>query len=81
MEDPHLIKRETIGDGLQHALHPEAPLARAQALPWMLFIVMLAVSTWLASRAFGPDNNGDPLAASLVAVSYTHLTLPTNREV
>ena len=56
MEDPHLIKRETIGDGLQHALHPEAPLARAHALPWMLFIVMLAVSAWLTWRAFGPDN-------------------------
>jgi len=67
MEDPHLMKRETIGDGLQHALHPEAPLARAHALPWMLFIVMLAVSAWLTWRAFGPDNNRDPLATSLAA--------------
>ena len=67
MDDLHLSKRETMGDRLQHAPHPEAPPARAQALPWMLFIVMLAVSTWLASRAFGPDNHGDPLAASLVA--------------
>jgi len=67
MEDPHLIKRETIGDGLQDALHPEAPLARAHALPWMLFIVMLAVSAWLTWRAFGPDNNRDPLATSLAA--------------
>ena len=67
MEDPHLIKRETIGDGLQRALHPEAPLARAHALPWMLFIAMLAIAAWLAWRAFGPEDNGDPLATSLVA--------------
>ena len=67
MDDPHLIKRETIGDRLQHPLHAERPLARVQALPWLLFIVMLALSAWLAWRAFGPADNGDPLATSLVA--------------
>jgi hypothetical protein len=67
MDDPHLIKRETIGDRQQHALHRDAPLARVQALPWLLFIVMLAVSAWLAWREFGPQDNGDPLATSLVA--------------
>ena len=67
MDDPHLIKRETIGDRLQHAPHPERPLARVQMVPWLLFIVMLALSAWLAWRAFGPEDNGDPLATSLVA--------------
>jgi hypothetical protein len=67
MDDPHLIKREAIGDRLQHAPHAERPLARVQALPWLLFIVMLALSAWLAWRAFGPEDNGDPLATSLVA--------------
>ena len=65
--EPHLIKRETAGDRLQHAPHPERPLARVQALPWLLFIMMLALSAWLAWRAFGPEDNGDPLATSLVA--------------
>ena len=36
-------------------------------LPWLLFIAMLALSAWLAWRAFGPEDNGDPLATSLVA--------------
>jgi len=65
--NPHLIKRGTAGDRLQHAAHRERPLARVQALPWLLFIVMLALSAWLAWRAFGPEDNGDPLATSLLA--------------
>jgi hypothetical protein len=64
---PHLIKRETAGDRLQHAPHPERPLARVQMVPWLLFILALALAAWLAWRAFGPEDNGDPLATSLVA--------------
>ena len=62
-----LRARETIGDRLQHAPHHDAPLARVQMVPWLLFIAMLALSVWLAWRAFGPEDNGDPLATSLVA--------------
>src|SRR5690606_18541733 len=65
--NPHLIKRGTASDRLQHAAHPERPLARVQALPWLLFVLMLALSAWLAWRAFGPEDTGDPLATSLVA--------------
>ena len=65
--DDLLIKRETIGDRLQHVPHHERPLARVQMVPWLLFIVMLALSAWLAWRAFGTEDNGDPLATSLVA--------------
>jgi hypothetical protein len=64
---PHLIKRETIGDRLQHTPHPERPLARVQMVPWLLFIVALSLAAWFAWRAFGPEDNGDPLATSLVA--------------
>lgn len=47
---------------------PPAPaLARVQALPWLLFIATLALAAWLGWRAFGPQDNGDPLATSLVA--------------
>lgn len=71
MDDPHLIKRETAGDRLQHDLghepRRETPLARVQALPWLLFIAALALAAWLAWRAFGPDDLGDPLATSLTA--------------
>ena len=67
MDDPHLIERETIADRLQPPLHRERPLARVQMMPWLLFIAMLAIAAWLAWRAFGPEDNGDPLATSLVA--------------
>jgi len=67
MDDSQLIKRETAGDRLQHAAHPERPLARVQMAPWLLLIVMMALAAWLAWRAFGPEDNGDPLATSLVA--------------
>jgi hypothetical protein len=68
MEDPHLIHRETAGDRLQHAPHRQASLARVQALPWLLFIVMFALAVWFAWKAFGPEDLGDPLATSLVAL-------------
>ncbi|MFA7595335.1 MAG: DUF4230 domain-containing protein [Novosphingobium sp.] len=43
-------------------------LARASALPWLLFIVTFALAIGLAWKALGPDsNNGDPLGTSLVA--------------
>ncbi len=45
----------------------EKSLARVQALPWLLFIIVLALAAWLGWRAFGANDLGDPLATSLVA--------------
>jgi len=48
---------------------PEPPrqnLARLQAVPWLLFIAMLGVTAWLAMKAFGPDETGDPVASALL---------------
>ncbi|MGB3377622.1 MAG: DUF4230 domain-containing protein [Allopontixanthobacter sediminis] len=42
-------------------------LARVQAVPWLMFIAMLALAAWLGWKAFGTDDLGDPLATSLVA--------------
>lgn len=42
-------------------------LARVQALPWLVVILLLAAVAWLAWKAFGPDDLGDPVATSLVA--------------
>ncbi len=42
-------------------------LARLQAVPWLLVIVLLAAVAWLAWRAFGEEELGDPIATSLVA--------------
>src|SRR5690606_34005705 len=67
MDDPHLIERRSTADRLRPAPARERPLARVQALPWLLFIVALALAVWFGWRAFGPQDNGDPLATSLVA--------------
>jgi hypothetical protein len=67
MHDPHLSEREPIGGRLQEAPRAEPPLARVQAMPWLLFIGVFAIAVWLAWRAFGPEDYGDPLATSLVA--------------
>ena len=58
---------ETGTAGIAPPPVPQRNLARVQALPWLLFIVMLALCAWLAWRAFGPEDHGDPLATSLVA--------------
>lgn len=67
MDDPHLIERRSTADRLRPAPTRERPLARVQALPWLLFIVALALAVWFGWRAFGPQDHGDPLATSLVA--------------
>ena len=68
MDDPKLIERDTASERLRPAPRPEASLARVQALPWLLFIVMLALAVWFAWKAFGPEDLGDPLATSLTAL-------------
>lgn len=48
-------------------IRPAATVARASALPWLLFLGALALAAWAMWRAFGPEDLGDPLATSLVA--------------
>jgi hypothetical protein len=45
----------------------EPALARAQGVPWLLFIVALALAVWFAYQAFWPQERGDPLGTTLVA--------------
>jgi hypothetical protein len=68
MDDPRLSERVATGDRLQRPVRRETPLARVQAMPWLLFIVTLALAVWFAWKAFGPADLGDPLATSLVAL-------------
>ena len=50
-----------------------------------MFVVVLAISSFYVVTAQKSDFNGtwklDRTKSTLAAVSYTHLTLPTNREV
>ena len=49
------------------APHREQPLARVQALPWLLFILMLALAAWLGWRAFFHEEEGDVVASAMLA--------------
>lgn len=51
----------------QSVAEPAKAPARASALPWLLFVVALAVAAWALWRAFAPATMGDPLATSLTA--------------
>jgi hypothetical protein len=64
MDDPRLRARDQFAP----ATRREAPLTRGRALPWLLVIAMFALAAWLAWKAFGPEDLGDPLATSLVAL-------------
>lgn len=46
---------------------PTSAVARRTALPWLLFVVALAIAAWALWRAFGPAPPGDPLATTLTA--------------
>lgn len=52
---------------LEPPVHRQRSLARVQGTPWLLFILMLALAAWLGWKAFGPADNGDPVATSLLA--------------
>lgn len=64
-----------MADDLITAPAPAAPsLARLQAVPWMIVIGLIALSSWLAWKAFGPDEtDGDPIATTLVAFKEQNL--------
>ncbi len=61
------ILKTSEPDTLAPAVERQQSLARIQAVPWLMFIAMLALAAWLGWKAFGPSDLGDPLATSLVA--------------
>ena len=46
---------------------PVSGAARRAALPWLLFVLALALAAWAMWRAFAPRPAGDPLATTLTA--------------
>lgn len=46
---------------------PKRSLALRQGLPWLLFILALALAAWLGYRAFWPRSGGDPVGTTIVA--------------
>ena len=45
----------------------ETPLARVQAAPWLIVIVLLAATAWLAWRAFVYKEQGDAIGSAMLA--------------
>ncbi|MFA9201455.1 MAG: DUF4230 domain-containing protein [Cypionkella sp.] len=54
------------GTALREPVADERPLARVQALPWFIVILLLAAVAWLGWRAFGAEE-GDPVGSAMLA--------------
>ncbi|ABC62186.1 DUF4230 domain-containing protein [Erythrobacter litoralis] len=63
----NLKNAESSADTLVPEPERQKPLARVQAVPWMIVILLIAAVAWLGWKAFGPDELGDPIGTSLVA--------------
>lgn len=48
-------------------LHEERSLARIQAVPWLIVILLLAAVAWLGWRAFIYKEEGDPVGSAMLA--------------
>lgn len=51
----------------QPALSREKSLARVQAVPWLIVILLLAATAWLGWKAFFDEEHGDPVASAMLA--------------
>ncbi len=54
-------------EGLAPPVDRDTPLARVQALPWLLLILALAAIAWLSWRAFFYDERADPVGSAMLA--------------
>ena len=52
---------------LQPDVRRDQPLARVQAAPWLIVIVLLAAVAWLGWRAFIYKEEGDPVGSAMLA--------------
>ena len=48
-------------------LRREQPLARVQAVPWLIVVALLAAVAWLGWRAFFYHEEGDPVGSAMLA--------------
>ncbi|HEU4820761.1 MAG TPA: DUF4230 domain-containing protein [Qipengyuania sp.] len=48
-------------------VHRDQTLARIQAVPWLIVIVLLAAVAWLGWKAFFDREEGDPVASAMLA--------------
>ena len=60
-----LKPRETVM--VEPEVHRDRPLARIQAVPWLIVILLLAAVAWLGWRAFIYQEEGDPVGSAMLA--------------
>jgi hypothetical protein len=63
MADDLKRSERTVAPEVQQDL----PLARVQAVPWLIVIVLLAAVAWLGWRAFFYQEEGDPVGSAMLA--------------
>lgn len=59
--------REREDTTLREQPRRDTPLARIQAAPWLLVIVLIAAVAWLTWRAFFFKEEGDPVGSAMLA--------------
>lgn len=63
----NLKPARSSGEKLVSAPKGETNLARVQAVPWLIVIVLLAATAWLGWRAFFYQEEGDPVGSAMLA--------------
>ena len=62
----HDLKTDTTST-VEPEVRQEKPLARIQAVPWLIVVVLLAAVAWLGWRAFFYEEEGDPVGSAMLA--------------
>ena len=79
MEDD-LKTAEESAETLVPKAEREKPLAQVQAVPWLIVILLIALTAWLGWRAFFHQEEGDPVASAMLAFEKQNsLTVFTSR--
>lgn len=55
------------GRTVEPAVTHDKPLARLQAVPWLIVIALMAAVAWLSWRAFFYQEEGDPVGSAMLA--------------
>ena len=58
---------DTLETGTVTKPRKEQSLARVQAVPWLIVILLIAACAWLGWRAFFHQEEGDPVASAMLA--------------
>lgn len=61
------LTEKAATEELELRVDRDTPLARVQALPWLLLILALAAVAWLTWRAFFYEERADPVGSAMLA--------------